>query len=83
MEILKIIALFRYINPEADIRICAGREKNLRDMQSWIFYAGANGLMIDGYLTQSGRAVAEDIQMLKDLGFTTPETTLERTVSVE
>lgn len=71
MEILKIIALFRCINPEADIRICAGREKNLRDMQSWIFYAGANGLMIGGYLTQAGRSVAEDLQMIKDLGFVT------------
>ncbi|MFH1228740.1 MAG: biotin synthase BioB [Planctomycetota bacterium] len=67
-EILRIIAVYRYILPAKDIRICAGREKNLGDMQSWIFYAGATGMMIGGYLTQPGRKVEEDLQMLKSLG---------------
>jgi biotin synthase len=67
-EILRTIAIFRYISPKQNIRICAGREKNLRDMQSWIFYAGADGMMIGGYLTQPGRSVEEDLQMIKDLG---------------
>jgi biotin synthase len=66
-EILRIIALFRFVLPEKTIRVCAGREYNLRDLQSWIFYAGANGMMIGGYLTQSGRSVEQDMQMLKDL----------------
>ncbi len=68
LEILRIIALFRYILPQKDIRICAGREKNLRDMQSWIFHAGANGMMVGGYLTQAGRSVAEDLAMVRDFG---------------
>jgi biotin synthase len=67
-EILRIIALYRYILPDRDIRICAGREKNLGDMQSWIFHAGATGMMIGGYLTQPGRKVDEDLRMLRDLG---------------
>lgn len=67
-EILRIIAIYRYVLPKKDIRICAGREKNLGDMQSWIFYAGATGMMIGGYLTQPGRKVEEDLQMLKSLG---------------
>ncbi|MBI4834719.1 MAG: biotin synthase BioB [Planctomycetes bacterium] len=67
-EILRTIAIFRYVMPKQNIRICAGREKNLRDMQSWIFYAGADGMMIGGYLTQPGRSVEEDLQMIKDLG---------------
>ncbi|MCK4908258.1 MAG: biotin synthase BioB [Planctomycetes bacterium] len=67
-EILRTIALFRYICPTKNIRICAGREKNLRDLQSWIFFAGADGMMIGGYLTQPGRQTKDDIQMLKDLG---------------
>lgn len=70
LEILKTIALFRYILPDKNIRICAGREKNLRDLQSWIFYAGADGMMIGGYLTQPGRSVEDDLQMIKDLGLT-------------
>jgi len=53
---------------DKDIRICAGREKVLRDLQSLIFCAGATGMMIGGYLTQPGRAVKEDMQMIADWG---------------
>jgi biotin synthase len=67
IEALKIIALFRYILTDKNIRICAGREKILRDLQSLIFYAGANGMMIGGYLTQPGRNIKNDFQMLTDL----------------
>jgi len=67
-ECLKIIAMFRLIMPEKDIVICGGREVNLRDMQSMIFYAGANGMMIGGYLTTSGRAIEDDLRMIHDLG---------------
>ena len=56
--------------PSADISICGGREKNLRDMQSWIFYAGANGAMIGNYLTTQGRPPADDWQMISDCGLT-------------
>lgn len=68
LECLKIIAIFRLILPEKDIVICGGREVNLRDLQSMIFYAGANGMMIGGYLTTSGRPVEDDIKMIRDLG---------------
>ncbi|MGM0380761.1 MAG: biotin synthase BioB [bacterium] len=66
-EILKIIAMFRLVNPTAEIKVCAGR-KNLRDLQSMIFYAGATGMMIGDLLTVAGRDVEEDLQMLDDLG---------------
>lgn len=66
-EILKIIALFRFVLPEKDIRVCGGREVNLRDLQSWIFYAGANGMMTGGYLTTCGRNPELDRQMIDDL----------------
>jgi len=49
--------------------VCGGREKILRELQSWIFYAGANGMMVGGYLTTPGRQPEQDIQMIKDLGF--------------
>lgn len=68
MECLVTIALFRLILPDKRITICGGREKNLRDLQSWMFLAGANGTMIGNYLTTSGRDEAQDRQMLKDLG---------------
>jgi biotin synthase len=67
MECLKAIALFRFILPAKRISVCGGREKNLRDLQSWMFLAGASGTMIGNYLTTTGRPPEEDWQMLKDL----------------
>ncbi|MFQ5862089.1 MAG: biotin synthase BioB [Candidatus Brocadiales bacterium] len=68
MEILKIIALFRFVLPEKEIKVAGGREKNLADLQSWIFYAGANSIIIGGYLSTRGRAPEEDFRMISDLG---------------
>ena len=68
MEILRIIALYRFILPKAYLKIAGGRVLNLRDMQSWMFYAGATSLLSGDYLTTTGRAVVEDMQMIKDLG---------------
>ncbi len=68
MEILKIIALFRFALPEQDIKVCGGRTTNLKDLQSWIFLAGANGMMIGNYLTTAGRSADVDLAMLRDLG---------------
>ncbi|SNB45598.1 biotin synthase BioB [Geobacter sp. DSM 9736] len=73
LECLKTIALFRLILPTKRITVCGGREKNLRDLQSWIFFAGANGTMIGNYLTTTGRPADEDWQMLKDLELTISE----------
>lgn len=64
MDALKSIALFRFINPKADITICGGREKTLGDYQSWIFMAGANGVMVGNYLTTRGRDLQADIEMI-------------------
>ncbi len=68
VEILSIIAVFRLAMPHVDIKIAGGREKNLRSLQSWIFYAGATGCMVGNYLTTSGRAAEDDIRMIGDLG---------------
>lgn len=68
MEALKCIALFRFINPRKDITICGGREITLRDLQSWIFAAGANGLLVGNYLTTEGRDIKLDMDMIRDLG---------------
>ena len=68
MQILRIIAIFRFILPETNLKIAGGRVLNLRDLQSWMFYAGATSILSGDYLTTTGRAVAEDMQMLADLG---------------
>jgi biotin synthase len=68
MEALKVIALYRFIHPRKDITICGGREATLGDFQSWVFAAGANGLMIGNYLTTQGRNMEADLAMIRQLG---------------
>lgn len=67
-EILRIIALYRFILPRAHLKAAGGRVLNLRDMQSWIFPAGVTAILTGDYLTTAGRSVKEDMQMLKDMG---------------
>ena len=68
LGLLKIIAIFRFILPQKQIRICAGRQKNLRSLQSMIFIAGADAIILGDYLTTKGGLPSEDLQMLTDLG---------------
>ncbi|ODS33445.1 MAG: biotin synthase [Candidatus Scalindua rubra] len=70
MDILKIIAVFRYIFPDKELKIAGGREENLRDLQSWMFYAGANSTIIGDYLTTKGKSPDDDLQMIKDFDLT-------------
>jgi biotin synthase len=73
MECLKIIAIYRFMLPEKNLTVCGGREKNLRELQSWIFLAGASGMMTGNYLTTPGREPEQDRQMLSDLELTIGE----------
>jgi biotin synthase len=68
LDCLKIIAMLRLVLPEKDLVVCGGREANLRDLQSMIFFAGANGMMVGGYLTTDGRDYKDDLKMIEDLG---------------
>jgi biotin synthase len=65
---LKVLALFRYINPTKEIRISGGREVNLRSLQPLGLYA-ANSIFVGDYLTTAGQESTADHQMIKDLGF--------------
>ncbi|MBU1006534.1 MAG: biotin synthase BioB [Candidatus Omnitrophica bacterium] len=69
LDAIKTIAVFRLILQKPTIKIAGGREAALRDLQAMAFCAGANGMIIGGYLTTKGRSVKEDLQMAKDLGF--------------
>jgi biotin synthetase len=68
MEILQTLAIFRFIIPEASLRFAGGREKALGDLQSIGYLAGMNATLVGSYLTTSGRTVAEDIKMIRDIG---------------
>lgn len=65
---LQTIALYRLILPDVHITVCGGRQRNLRELQSWIFMAGASGVMTGNYLTKEGRRPEDDLRMIEDLG---------------
>ncbi len=70
LEALHTIALFRFILPDKEIRICGGRWRALGQFHPLIFAAGADGFMIGNYLTQSGLDPSEDLRIIRDLGLT-------------
>jgi len=68
MEILMTIAVFRFMLPDKDIKLCGGKEKNLRQLLPLGIIAGANSLMTGNYLTTTGRDSKLDHEMIADLG---------------
>lgn len=67
-EILRTIAFFRYINPEANIRLAAGRALLTNDGEI-AFQAGASATITGNMLTTAACAtIRSDKQMLKNLG---------------
>jgi len=66
---LRILCLFRFINPTAEIRIAAGREEHLRSMEVMGLYP-ANSLFMDGYLNTRGNSKRQTLEMIRDAGFT-------------
>jgi biotin synthase len=68
MEFLKIVSMFRIAIPKKTIKVCGGREHHLGNLQSLIFFSGANGYISGGYLTTSGSGVEADDALLRDMG---------------
>ena len=67
---LKALAMFRFVNPDCEIRIAGGRELHLGSLQPLGLYA-ANSLFVGDYLTTSGQAPEKDEQMIREMGFET------------
>jgi len=65
---LKILSLFRFVNPTKEIRISGGREFNLRSLQNLGLFI-ANSIFVGDYLTTDGQCEDADFQLIKDLGF--------------
>ncbi|MDP2830801.1 MAG: hypothetical protein Q8O02_00960 [Candidatus Omnitrophota bacterium] len=47
--------------------MAAGRESVFKDFQALGFMAGANGMLIGGYLTIKGRTVQEDRELVSQV----------------
>lgn len=65
---LKVLSLFRFINPSKEIRISGGREVNLRSLQPLGLYA-ANSIFLGNYLTTEGQSTTADHKMIEEMGF--------------
>ncbi len=72
-EILRTVAMFRYVNPAAQIRLAAGRNL-LSDNGRKVFRAGANAAITGDFLTTSGNKIDNDKAMLLEMGFSIEET---------
>jgi len=66
-EAIRTIALFRIILKNKIIKLAAGRESMLKDFQALAFMAGANGMLIGGYLTIKGREIDEDRRLVTEI----------------
>ncbi len=68
MEIIKTIAIWRFIIPKTILKIAGGREVHLRDAEEFALKAGANGIITGGYLTTTGNYFDKDISMIRKIG---------------
>lgn len=68
MKCLRLISLFRIVNPSKEIRIAGGREVNLRSLQPLALKA-ANSIFVGDYLITGGQPNKLDYKMIEDLGF--------------
>ena len=66
-EILRTVAIFRYINPAADIRLAGGRAL-MADHGRRAFTSGASASITGNMLTTSGSTIQSDRAMLEGLG---------------
>jgi biotin synthase len=65
---LKALCMFRFINPDREVRIAGGRELHLRSLQPLGLYP-ANAIFVSDYLTTQGQSPEDDYRMIEDLGF--------------
>jgi biotin synthase len=67
-DCLRALAMFRFVNPAAELRIAGGREKHLRSLQP-LGLMVANSIFVGDYLTTKGQLPDEDYRMIADLGY--------------
>ena len=67
-DCLRALAMFRFVNPDRELRISGGREIHLRSLQPLGLYV-ANSLFVGDYLTTKGQAPQADYEMIRDMGF--------------
>ena len=66
---LRILAMVRFVHPDAEVRLAGGREVHLRSLQPLALHI-ANSIFLGDYLTSEGQAGRQDLEMIADAGFT-------------
>lgn len=67
-EVRKIVAIYRFILPNAQLRLAGGRGL-LEDKGLSVFSSGANAAITGDMLTTSGITIDEDMKIIKKLGY--------------
>lgn len=67
-DVLRTIALFRFINPNKEIRFAAGRTI-FEDKGAKAFNGGANAAITGDMLTTTGTGISDDISLFNRLGY--------------
>ncbi len=67
-DVVKWVAIFRLILPDALFRLCGGRVENLQDLQPLAVKAGINGVMMGNFLTTLGVEPEDDRASFEELG---------------
>ena len=71
IDIIRTIAVWRFIMPKTILKIAGGREVHFSDGGKLALQAGANGIITGGYLTANGNEPNKDIQMIHEIGLDT------------
>ena len=67
-DVLRTIAVWRFIHPEAFMRFAGGRLR-VADIVRRAFSSGMNALMVGDMLTTAGPKIEGDLQMIREMGF--------------
>ncbi len=67
-QCLRILAMVRFVCPDAEVRLSGGREIHLRSLQPLALYI-VNSIFLGDYLTSEGQAGRKDLEMIADAGF--------------
>lgn len=66
-DAIRTICIFRIILKDKIIKVAAGRETTFFDAGVLIYMAGANGMLIGGYLTIKGRDLTDDYKLIRQV----------------